>query len=46
MNRLLGDFNAKVGKEGILKPTVRNESSHESINDNGIRAINSASHKV
>jgi hypothetical protein len=29
MEMLLGDLNAKVGKEGILKPTIRNESSLE-----------------
>jgi hypothetical protein len=26
MEILLGDFNAKVGKEGIFKPTIGNES--------------------
>jgi hypothetical protein len=31
---LLGDFNAKVGKEGIFKPTIGNESLHEISNDN------------
>jgi hypothetical protein len=29
---LLGDFNAKVGKEGIFKPTIGNESLHEISN--------------
>jgi exonuclease III len=28
MNILLGDFNAKVGREDIFKPTTGNESSH------------------
>jgi hypothetical protein len=26
---MLGDFNSKVGREGIFKPTIGNESSHE-----------------
>jgi exonuclease III len=33
MKILLGDFNAKVGREDIFKPTIGNESSHE-INNN------------
>jgi hypothetical protein len=40
MNILLGDFNAKVGRENIFKPTIRNESLHEISNDNGVRAVN------
>jgi hypothetical protein len=28
MKILLGDFNAKVGRENIFKPTIRNESLH------------------
>jgi exonuclease III len=35
MKILMGDFNAKVGREDIFKPTIRNESSHEISNDNG-----------
>jgi hypothetical protein len=31
---LLGDFNAKVGRENIFKPTIRNESLHQDSNDN------------
>jgi hypothetical protein len=34
MKILLGDFNAKVGRKNILKPTIGNESSHEISNDN------------
>jgi hypothetical protein len=37
---LLGDLNAKVGKEDIFKPTVRNESLNEISNDNGVRLVN------
>jgi hypothetical protein len=36
MKILLGDISAKVGREDILKPTVGNESVHESSNDNGV----------
>jgi hypothetical protein len=31
----LGDFNAKLGRENIFKPTTRNESLHETSSDNG-----------
>jgi hypothetical protein len=34
MKILLGDFNAKVGREDIFKLTVGNESLHEISNDN------------
>jgi hypothetical protein len=34
MKILLGDFNAKVGREDIFKPTIWNESLHEISNDN------------
>jgi exonuclease III len=34
---LLGDFNAKEGRQDIFKPTIGNESSHEKSNDNGVR---------
>jgi exonuclease III len=33
---LLGDFNAKVWREDIFKPTIGNESLHETSNDNGV----------
>jgi endonuclease/exonuclease/phosphatase family metal-dependent hydrolase len=45
MKILLGDFNAKVGREDIFKPTNRNESSHETSNDNGVRVVNFAASK-
>jgi hypothetical protein len=35
MKILLGDFNAKVGREDNFKPTTGNESLHEITNDNG-----------
>jgi hypothetical protein len=40
MKILLGDFNAKVGREDIFKPTIGNESLHEINNDNGVRLVN------
>jgi hydroxypyruvate isomerase len=39
MNILLGDLNAKVGREDIFKPTIGNESLHKIINDNGVRVV-------
>jgi hypothetical protein len=34
------DFNAKVGREDIFKPTIANESLHKISNDNGVRVVN------
>jgi uncharacterized protein YqjF (DUF2071 family) len=42
---LLGDFNAKVGKEYIFKRTIGNESLHQISNDNAVRAVNFATSK-
>jgi hypothetical protein len=42
MKILLGDFNAKVGREDTFKPTIGNESLHQDSNDNGIRVVNFA----
>ena len=39
MKILLGDFNAKVGRENISKPTIGNESLHQDSNDNGVRIV-------
>jgi hypothetical protein len=39
MKILLGDFNAKVGREEIFKPTIWNETLHEISNDNGVRLV-------
>jgi hypothetical protein len=36
---LLGDFNAKVGREDIFKLTIGKESLHDISNDNGIRVV-------
>ena len=40
MKILLGDFNAKVGRENIFKPTIGNGSLHHDSNDNGVRIVN------
>jgi hypothetical protein len=45
MKILLGDFNVKVGRKGILKLTVGNKSPHEISNDNGVRVVNLATSK-
>jgi hypothetical protein len=45
MKILLGDFNAKVGREDIFKLTIGNESSHKISNDNGVRVVNFATSK-
>jgi hypothetical protein len=45
MKILLGDFNAKVGREDIFKPIIGNESLHEVNNDNGVRVVNFATSK-
>jgi hypothetical protein len=42
---LLGDFNAKVGREDIFKPTIGNESLHKISNDNGVGLVNFESQK-
>jgi hypothetical protein len=39
MEILLGNFNAKVGREDIFKPTIGNESLREIVNNNGVRAV-------
>jgi hypothetical protein len=42
---VLGDFNAKVFREDIFKPTIGNESFHEIRNDNGVKVMNCATSK-
>jgi hypothetical protein len=37
--KIVGDFNAKVGREDIFKPTFGNESFHKISNDNGVRLM-------
>jgi hypothetical protein len=45
MKILLGDFNVKVGREDIFKPTIGNESLYALNNDNGVRVVNFATSK-
>jgi endonuclease/exonuclease/phosphatase family metal-dependent hydrolase len=45
MKILLGDFNAKVGREDIFKPIIGDKSLHEANNDNGDRVVNFATSK-
>jgi hypothetical protein len=45
MKIMLGDFNAKVGREDIFKPIIGNESLHEVSNDNGVRVVNFSTSK-
>ena len=39
MTILLGDFNAKVGRKNISKPTIGNEGLHQGSNDNAVRIV-------
>jgi hypothetical protein len=45
MKILLGDFNARVGREDIFKPTIGNESVHEISDDNGVTVVNFTTYK-
>jgi hypothetical protein len=40
MKILLGDFNAKVGREDIFKQTTGNESLREISTDSGVTVVN------
>jgi hypothetical protein len=39
MKIILGDFNAKVGRENIFKPTSGNESLQDISNNKGVRVV-------
>jgi hypothetical protein len=43
---LLGDFNAKVGRETIFKLTIGSESLHHDSYNNSVRIINFAQKKM
>jgi len=40
MKILLRDFNAKVWRENMLKPTIGNDSLHQDSKDNSVRIVN------
>jgi hypothetical protein len=42
---LLGDFDAKIGKDDIFKSTFGNESLHQINNDNAVKLVNFATSK-
>jgi hypothetical protein len=42
MKTLLGDFNAKVGRENIFKQIIGKVDIHEASNDNLVRVVNFA----
>jgi hypothetical protein len=42
MKTLLGDFDAKIGRQDIPKPTIGKESLNEISNHNGVRVVNFA----
>ena len=46
MKILLGDFNAKVGRENIFKLTTGNYTLHQDNNDNGARIVTFATTKI
>jgi hypothetical protein len=39
---ILGDFNAKVGREELYKPIIGEHSKHNVSNNNGVRVIDFA----
>jgi len=42
MKTVLGDFNAKVGREIIFESKIGNESLHQDSNNNEFRIVNLA----
>ena len=43
--KFLLDFNAKLGRVNIFKPTTGNKSLHQDNNDDGVRIVNFATSK-
>jgi len=46
MKILLVEFNAKVGRENIFKPTIGNESLCQDSNENGVRTVKFSTSKI
>jgi hypothetical protein len=46
MKILLRDFNAKVRRENVLKPTIGNESLQQDSNYNNVGRVNFAIPKI
>jgi hypothetical protein len=46
MKILLGDFNAKVGRENVFKPKIGKENLHQDSNDHGVRIVNFINQKI
>jgi len=46
MKTLLGDFNAKVGRQNIFKQTCGKQNLHQDSNDNAVRIVNFATLKI
>jgi hypothetical protein len=46
IKNLLGDFNAKLGREDIFKPTIGNGILHQESSGNGLRIVNLAHQKI
>jgi hypothetical protein len=46
MQILSGNFNAKVGREDIFKPTIGNDSLEGIYNENKVRAVNLSTSKT
>jgi len=45
MNILLGDFNAKLGREDIFKPKIKSESFRQDSNANGVGSFKFSTHQ-
>jgi hypothetical protein len=46
MKVLIGDFNSKVERRDIFKPTIGNDSLHQDSNDIGVKIVNLTTSKI